>query len=657
MKVWLCQLADPDFFVLPISNIVNIWFYALALTEHMFYNNSTLNNKEELMMWIKALRRLVVQGGFLDGLEVDFQDGLNCIIGPRGTGKSSILSLIRFALGDWTDQPREFIGRMSGLLAEGQVEVEFITEYDNLRRIQRRIGRYPRLYDDQGQLLQEGSELRFNLEAYHQGQLELLLDQAGTALMDMLDRTIEDLAPLQRELEANTAKRIQLQHDYEAAAEKLNELKEQVERKDLLLKELAGLQLNEPEKRKQALVQEASLFEFWERLLSSRVKALRNMLTADYHSCRVENSMLLNPDLVESFIAQVNQTLEMRQQLTDELIKVMENGLASVKELSAALAKRHQCQEEQIIADLHEQGFSGCKELVQHRQSLMMALAELTGCDEDYQKALARVRHITERKQILLMEAERQEDAISRLRQSTVNRLNTVLAGNPFIRFSNHSHLDEYRRFLQQILQGTVSRRMIDDLARRIDPRTLMSIVNKVDSELLSRTLQCGSSEARQIIWVLGNRVDSGRMTEIPIGDEATLYYRSKSGVESVSSYHLSRGTQCSLLLPIVLLARRPVLMGDQFEDHLDNACIYDMVIPRLLAIKKTRQVILVTHNPNIVVGGQADWVIAMTLDGGKGQLRLQGKLDEEAVRQEVMSTLEGGREAFCCRVEYLGVG
>jgi ABC-type lipoprotein export system ATPase subunit len=73
------------------------------------------------MMWVKELRGLVVQGGFLDGLEVNFQSGLNCIIGPRGTGKSSILNLIRFALGDWPGQPREFVGKMSGLLGDGQV--------------------------------------------------------------------------------------------------------------------------------------------------------------------------------------------------------------------------------------------------------------------------------------------------------------------------------------------------------------------------------------------------------------------------------------------------------------------------------------------------------------------------------------------------------
>ena len=609
------------------------------------------------MMWIKDLRRLTVQGGFLDGLEISFQGGLNCIIGPRGTGKSSILNLIRFALGDWSAQPREFIQRMSGLLEDGQVEVEFVTEFDNLRRIQRRIGRYPRLYDGEGKLLQEGSDIKFNLEAYHQGELERLLDQGGTELMAMLDRTIEDLAPLVRDLEANAAKRVQLQRDYETAAIRLGELKENMERKNLLCKELAGLQLNEPEKRRQALVQETALFEFWEKLLSSRLKALRNMLTADYHSCRLENTLLLNPDLIENLVTQVNQTLEIRHLLSDELIKVMETGQASIKEIGLALAQRHESQEEQISAALREQGFAGCDELVQHRQRLVLELAELTGCDEEYERAFTQAQQLMERKQILLVEAQRLEESISSARKSTISRLNTVLAGNPFIRFHQHSYLEEYRRFLQKILQGTVSRRMIDNLVRRFDPRALMSIVNQADSEILSRNLECGSSDARQIIWGLGNRLDSGRMTEIPIRDEAALYYRSKSGVESVSSYHLSRGTQCSLLLPIVLLARRPVLMGDQFEDHLDNACIYDMVIPRLLDIKSNRQVILVTHNPNIVVAGQADWVIAMTLADGHGRLRLQGKLDEESVRREVMSTLEGGREAFCCRVEYLGVG
>jgi ABC-type uncharacterized transport system ATPase subunit len=39
---------------------------------------------------------LSVTGGFLDGLRLDFEDGLNCIIGGRGTGKTTVLEFIRF---------------------------------------------------------------------------------------------------------------------------------------------------------------------------------------------------------------------------------------------------------------------------------------------------------------------------------------------------------------------------------------------------------------------------------------------------------------------------------------------------------------------------------------------------------------------------------
>src|ERR1700723_2790131 len=44
------------------------------------------------------IRRMQVEGGFLDGLDLRFEDGLNVLIGGRGTGKSSIIELIRYCL-------------------------------------------------------------------------------------------------------------------------------------------------------------------------------------------------------------------------------------------------------------------------------------------------------------------------------------------------------------------------------------------------------------------------------------------------------------------------------------------------------------------------------------------------------------------------------
>ena len=44
------------------------------------------------------IERLQIEGGFLDGFDVKFSSGLNVLIGARGTGKTSVIELIRFAL-------------------------------------------------------------------------------------------------------------------------------------------------------------------------------------------------------------------------------------------------------------------------------------------------------------------------------------------------------------------------------------------------------------------------------------------------------------------------------------------------------------------------------------------------------------------------------
>ena len=47
---------------------------------------------------VNRIRSIRVVGGFLDGINLDFSDGLSCVIGARGTGKTTVLELIRFAL-------------------------------------------------------------------------------------------------------------------------------------------------------------------------------------------------------------------------------------------------------------------------------------------------------------------------------------------------------------------------------------------------------------------------------------------------------------------------------------------------------------------------------------------------------------------------------
>lgn len=75
----------------------------------------------------------------------------------------------------------------------------------------------------------------------------------------------------------------------------------------------------------------------------------------------------------------------------------------------------------------------------------------------------------------------------------------------------------------------------------------------------------------------------------------------------------LSLGQQQSVLLGILLLSdsNRPLLI-DQPEDNLDSEFIYKTIVATLRKIKEHRQVIIVTHNPNIAVLGDAELIIPL---------------------------------------------
>lgn len=70
------------------------------------------------------IERIVVEDGFLDGLDLTFRPGLNTLIGARGTGKTSIIELIRFCFGipgHTADSTRKSKEHAVSILGNGQV--------------------------------------------------------------------------------------------------------------------------------------------------------------------------------------------------------------------------------------------------------------------------------------------------------------------------------------------------------------------------------------------------------------------------------------------------------------------------------------------------------------------------------------------------------
>ena len=132
--------------------------------------------------------------------------------------------------------------------------------------------------------------------------------------------------------------------------------------------------------------------------------------------------------------------------------------------------------------------------------------------------------------------------------------------------------------------------------------------------------------------------------------DRYVLEFKMGDGSYRVLDY-LSGGQQVNLLLSLLLETNdeRPLVI-DQPEDELDNRFLFETMLPTLKRLKGRRQIIVATHNANIVVNGDADQVIQLEATADRGHIARSGAIEEPAVRDAIVQTVDGGDEAFRLR-------
>jgi hypothetical protein len=124
---------------------------------------------------------------------------------------------------------------------------------------------------------------------------------------------------------------------------------------------------------------------------------------------------------------------------------------------------------------------------------------------------------------------------------------------------------------------------------------------------------------------------------------------------DGVAIEQLSPGTRGIVLLLLYLVIdqqdRRPLII-DQPEENLDPKSVFEELVPHFRRARERRQVIIVTHNANLVVNSDADQVIVAASEpnpaGGLPTVTYQcGSIENPAIRRLVCDILEGGEQAF----------
>ncbi len=144
--------------------------------------------------------------------------------------------------------------------------------------------------------------------------------------------------------------------------------------------------------------------------------------------------------------------------------------------------------------------------------------------------------------------------------------------------------------------------------------------------------------------------------------DHITVRY--EIAYESVDIRKLSPGTRGIVLLLLYLALDdaddRPLII-DQPEENLDPKSVFDELVSLFIAAKSKRQVIMVTHNANLVINTDADQIIVASAgthaDGGLPAITyVAGGLEDSEIRETVCDILEGGENAFRERARRLRV-
>ena len=305
---------------------------------------------------------------------------------------------------------------------------------------------------------------------------------------------------------------------------------------------------------------------------------------------------------------------------------------------------------------------------------------ESAGDPAAYEKLVRQSQEIEQRlmllgenkKQIIELKDQSQEslNRLQNIRQNlTASRktfLNSVLSANQYVRIwavpygAKESAEGEFRQLIQKE-DGSFG----SDIGMPNGEGLLGELYNTCDPETFERNLVNLKNHIRNIASGELSKLDladqrfATHLGKLPpeVFDRLDLWFPEDSlhvqysaagdGQNFRSIQEGSPGQKTAALLAFLLSYGEEPLILDQPEDDLDNHLIYDLIVTQLREVKRSRQVIVVTHNANIVVNGDAELVVALAARGGETQKECEGSLQEQSVRDTICEIMEGGRKAF----------
>jgi energy-coupling factor transporter ATP-binding protein EcfA2 len=609
------------------------------------------------------ISRIQIEGGFLNNLDLSIVPGLNVLIGARGTGKTSVIELIRYALNTKSytiDSGKTSLEHAKAVLAGGEVTISLVNDVGEEITCHRR-----------GDSMGNGPEIEdipltkpfINPIILSQTEIENIgLSAAGR--LSLIDGFINTQKSMRNE-KSNIVNAIRaIYKEINALEQELSHLNDDECSLGKHRKELAGIE-------GQIKILQAGSKEFDEKsneldYLSgelTKVNVREEVLKRFYHTTE-EWGVTLRTQLSKDFGLENWKN----EQSEDPLIKYrttytqaigavaeasksfltmtssIDNDLLAIRLFRGGVEK----QLRDIRSELNKK-LEGIGSLSRQADLLKSQIAQIESKSNFSLDRKTRLNELKNKRNLLVNELHDFKKKRFDTRNNIAEKINEALS--PYIRVlvEHESQISDYESAIAEALRGSGMK--YKDVARviseNISPWELLQFVETSDFETLARIISIPEERAARLI---GNIRDAGLENIITCEIEDNLKFSLLDGTEYKDLSTLSAGQRCTVILSIVLQHNERILIIDQPEDHLDNAFIANTIIKAIKDNKVKGQIILSTHNANIPVLGDADMVIELTSDGRNGFIEVCEPLSSRKAIDSITKVMEGGMAAFECR-------
>lgn len=586
------------------------------------------------------VRQIRFEGGMLEDSAIPFSSSLNCLIGPRGNGKSAVIECLRHAL-DFREvsDERYKAGLVERMLSpSGKVVVEAADEHGRTIRIERERTGQPSVFLDgayrdmsPGSVLKDilyfgQKDLSTRSESFDESFLDKLLADRLDAKLQEEGRLLESVRQAARQLKET----LEASEKIAVAQKEKNELEVQLliytdKGVDKKLEEMtffdtdrqAILGWQEELKQLGAGIKEVADWDEADRAFPSLRSKCTEFLREDLAKAKAKSDEAKKS--AEACLTSLRDAFALVTEATKKLTPVQDEMKTEVAALQKSL------NEPQLDLEV----FRKKKARLEQLKKLLDAGSQRAKTEQAVRDLLgAAVNHLHE------FWRERFQE-----RETEVRRLERELPEEIRIRMAFKGKRKAFEEFLRATLRGSGLQGTSYETLREtfIDGRELY----QARADLEKHLSEIAATKVKAAL--LDHLAEFLTFRTL---DVTEILYQGKL----LGDYSL--GQRATVILHILMhLRRHPIILIDQPEDDLDNETLYSHFIRQLLERKELTQFIFATHNPNIPVLGDAEQTIVCRKAGEHFSFE-QGSIDNKRIQDRIVTVMEGGEDAFRRRKE-----